>query len=406
MSLKSNQWFVLIVDDQENWRDQLADLLDDDDLAVTKVATLKEAWDAVFQKKDPPFHVVVTDIRLKDYEKGNEDGMRLTEMLNRLGDATKVIVVTGFPTLATAKRSIGHLAAYDYLEKVPENGTPFDADGFHDLVRRAAEAAERERPDGFTLPRLWVLLIDGEANWRKKMVELLKDRLYDVDVIENADCLAERLEKDKKVYHLVIFHEIVSRDQKDFFGTLEQYLPDVKKIMFTDQDIEPVVRLMQEKVILNVFAVRDGWHNKPAFEETLRRAFVPEATRYAFVRIFDTDSPEQPFPEMKPLLVGHKYHLELVLQNARQPGAVAVWLLPKAEKRSVSFRVFIYAPNMVLDPDSGAYWKIAASGQIRPFVMDVIPQAPGTVPITIELEQDNGWAWRLTRQIVVENSRI
>jgi ActR/RegA family two-component response regulator len=405
MSPQNKKRCALVVDDQSNWRLLLSQLLEDD-FDVTPVVSLQEAINAVLKKTDSPYHVVVTDIRLQDDQQGNEDGMHLAELLNRLGNRTKVIVVTGYPTLNTVKRALGPLSVYDYLEKVPENREPFDGENFRKIVCQAAEKAESERPDGFTLPRLWVLLIGKKMPWRDKVAKLLRDHLYDVDVVDDATQLMEDLEKNKKVYNLVIFHEEVTQQQEDFFSILDQRLPDVKKIMFTDQEIEPVVRLMQEQVIMNVFTVQDGQYDRTAFEETLQRAFSPEATRYAVAKIFDPASPGQPLLETEKLSPGKKYRLELTLQNARQPGSVGVWLLPKAEKRGgVQFKVFIYAPGMRLEPNAEAYWEIPSSRQIQPFSTDVIPRIAGNGMIMIELEQDNGWVWRLTRQVVVDRDQ-
>jgi ActR/RegA family two-component response regulator len=398
----SNKRSVLVVDDQDNWRIFLKERLEDD-FEVTEATTLAEAMEKALDQKDPPFHVVVTDMRLKDYEKGNEDGMLLAEMLNRLGDTTKVIVVTGFPTLATVKRAFSSLKVYDYLEKAPESGEPFNGKAFRDIVRKAAEEAECERENGFTLERRWVLLVGGAQPWREKMKSLLEHHRYDLDVLENANDLAEYLSANKKDYYLIIFHEDVTSQQAGFFQILDQYLPDGKKIMFTQRDIEPVVRMMQEQVIMNVFTVQGDQYNKAAFEETLHQAFAMEATRYLVLKIYDPADPTRVLAETEPLTAGHTYHLELALQNKRQPGAASLWLLPKPEKRNrVQFKVFFFARQMKFSPDSEAYWEIPISRQVHVLTTQITPQAAGETTISIDLRQDNGWTYRLSRKVTVD----
>ena len=68
---------VLIVDDQDNWRDLLKEVLEKE-LEVIMAESYSEALDAI-SKRANPFHVVVTDMRLKDGQLGNEDGVKLIE---------------------------------------------------------------------------------------------------------------------------------------------------------------------------------------------------------------------------------------------------------------------------------------------------------------------------------------
>lgn len=96
---------VLVVDDQESWRDLLCELLEDE-FEVERAGNYLEAQEFVLKQK-PPFHVVVSDIRLIDRDSKNEDGLRLVEELNRLGDQTKIVVITGYPTIGNRQTRLG-----------------------------------------------------------------------------------------------------------------------------------------------------------------------------------------------------------------------------------------------------------------------------------------------------------
>jgi ActR/RegA family two-component response regulator len=134
---------VLIVDDQKNWRELLGDLLKDE-FDITYARNLEDALDAI-QLQDPPFHVVITDMRLVDEEAGNEDGLKLIEYLNNRGDETKTIVITGYATVDTAVRAGIELNVSGYLKKGKSDGSDFDFGNFQQTVREAAEEAENAR---------------------------------------------------------------------------------------------------------------------------------------------------------------------------------------------------------------------------------------------------------------------
>jgi ActR/RegA family two-component response regulator len=128
---------VLVVDDRDNWRELLTEILDDQ--FEVKSAKDYESAVAAIQDRNPPFHVVVTDMRLVDEQEHNEDGLRLIEYLNKRGDETKTIVVTGYATIGSTTRALTKLKAYYYLEKNPSDETSFNPDKFKELVFDAAE---------------------------------------------------------------------------------------------------------------------------------------------------------------------------------------------------------------------------------------------------------------------------
>ena len=134
---------VLIVDDQDNWRELLKEVLEKE-FEVFTAKSYAEALDAISQRANP-FHIVVTDMRLKDDQPGNEDGLQLVEYLKGKGSETKVIVITGYPTFETIQRAAFGLNVSYYFEKSPSNGKPFNFAGFLEVVQKAALEVEKSR---------------------------------------------------------------------------------------------------------------------------------------------------------------------------------------------------------------------------------------------------------------------
>ncbi|MFZ5857301.1 MAG: response regulator [Chloroflexota bacterium] len=133
---------ILIIDDDESWRPLLAALLEDEFIVDTINPRNEDPLTRITQIKNP-YHVIVTDIRYNDDEEGNEEGLRLIEQIGQKGKHTKIIVITGYSTIKTARRALSSLNAFEYLEKRPSGGT-FDISEFQRAVRKAAEQAEQE----------------------------------------------------------------------------------------------------------------------------------------------------------------------------------------------------------------------------------------------------------------------
>jgi ActR/RegA family two-component response regulator len=133
---------ILIVEDYPNWRDFMVQLLEDE-FDVTKAENYEEAIN-IIQNQVLPFHVIVADIRLRDNDQDNKDGLRLVEEVNRISRFTKAIVITGYPSVDTTKEAIRKLRVFEYLEKSPWDDS-FDPFLFCKTVREAADNAEKEQ---------------------------------------------------------------------------------------------------------------------------------------------------------------------------------------------------------------------------------------------------------------------
>lgn len=123
---------ILIVDDEADIRDVIADLLQDEGYQ-TRVA--EDGEKAIEQVKKRRPHLVILDIWL-----GNSrfDGIKALEILQRDYPGLPTIMMSGHGNIETAVNAI-KMGAYDYVEK------PFKADRLLFVLKRALEASQLRR---------------------------------------------------------------------------------------------------------------------------------------------------------------------------------------------------------------------------------------------------------------------
>lgn len=105
MNRKSN---ILIVDDEEVVARSFARILAGYDCDAEAVQNAGEALHAM---NAHPFDVVLLDLRMP-----GGDGMDLLRVIKEKWPESEVVVVTGYPSIETAKEAV-RLGAYDYLAK-------------------------------------------------------------------------------------------------------------------------------------------------------------------------------------------------------------------------------------------------------------------------------------------------
>ena len=104
---------LLIVDDDNPFRERLARAMEKKGFEVTQAESVKKGIDSLNLKK-PAFAVV--DLRLND---GN--GLEVVKEIQKLNTNSRIIMLTGYGNIPTAVAAIKH-GAIDYLSK------PADAD--------------------------------------------------------------------------------------------------------------------------------------------------------------------------------------------------------------------------------------------------------------------------------------
>jgi DNA-binding NtrC family response regulator len=99
---------ILIVDDEEVVRLSYMRILSGTNCNVKAVST----WTQVAQlMQQDPFDVVLLDLRMPEM-----DGITVLRALKQRWPESEVIIITGYPTLESAKEAVA-LGAYDYLTK-------------------------------------------------------------------------------------------------------------------------------------------------------------------------------------------------------------------------------------------------------------------------------------------------
>ncbi|MGZ0710138.1 response regulator [Coraliomargarita sp. W4R53] len=116
--LKNSVKRLLVVDDEEGPRQSL-NMIFGDDYDVTIATSGEEAID--FASKSP-FHVVVTDIRMRGLS-----GIDVLREVKKIDPNTEVVVLTAYETLETARQAISY-GASEYLKK------PFDLDHIQTVI--------------------------------------------------------------------------------------------------------------------------------------------------------------------------------------------------------------------------------------------------------------------------------
>jgi two-component system response regulator RegA len=99
---------LLLVDDDAVYCEVLGDALTRRNYDVTTAHNLKDAID--FARATEPEYAVV-DLRI-----GTESGLELVKLLSKLDENTRIIMLTGYASVATAVESI-KLGAIHYLSK-------------------------------------------------------------------------------------------------------------------------------------------------------------------------------------------------------------------------------------------------------------------------------------------------
>jgi len=369
------KYSVLVIDDQDNWRELLVDLLNDQ-FDVKSAKDYKSALETI-QNQNPPFHVVVTDMRLVDEEIGNEDGLKLIEYLNKRGDETKTIVITGYATPDTAKRALSTLVAYDYLEKRPSDGKSFNFKEFQSIVHRAAEKAEEKRPKGFIDVSYNVLVLEPGQVQRYKLDDVLRREGYQVTALESIEKLESLLDVADKDYALMLINESLATD--DLFNKLRRLYPDGKIIILTLHDVGKIMDAMREYPVLTAFAMPNGELNDKELRDVLHRG-LPR--KYISARVNYPDQPEQVVTKG---IVGQTYHINLSIQDTPSENAVGVNLAPQGSKKGkIKLHLSVHAKGIKVEPETERYWDIPlATERPKPCYFLITPENTGSNDIAV-----------------------
>jgi DNA-binding NtrC family response regulator len=118
---------ILIVDDEPNIRQGLAEALDDQGYEIEQAASGEAALELVRSK---PFDLVLVDLVMDEM-----DGIEVLREINREYPQTEVVIITAYGTIETAVKALKE-GAYDYLTK------PINVKRFRSYVHNILRAQE------------------------------------------------------------------------------------------------------------------------------------------------------------------------------------------------------------------------------------------------------------------------
>ncbi|NOX97409.1 MAG: response regulator [Nitrospirae bacterium] len=118
---------ILVVDSQQDMRDVLADILQDEGYRVT---TVENGYEALERVRAISFNIVIVDIKMPGLS-----GMKLIRQLREVDSKLTIIIMTGYSSLETAIEA-GRAEVYDYITK------PFQAEEMLLAIKRAVKEQE------------------------------------------------------------------------------------------------------------------------------------------------------------------------------------------------------------------------------------------------------------------------
>jgi two-component system, cell cycle response regulator len=121
---------VLVVDDDDNIRGLIEEILKNEHVPTTVCASGMEALDLI---KREDFGIIISDIKIRDF-----DGMGLLKAAKVINPNSDVIIITGYPTVETAVTAM-RFGAAEYFTK------PFSVEQLRKSVNRLIEKRILER---------------------------------------------------------------------------------------------------------------------------------------------------------------------------------------------------------------------------------------------------------------------
>jgi len=134
--------YILIVDDQQNWREALSSLLQGQHM-VQAAGSFQEAKQAITEFT---FDVAVLDVRLIDKDTFNVEGLGLLRIIKERSPGTGVVILTGYPD-SVRKEILEEHDADAFFFKVPPGDT-FDSAGFRALIQELVTKYKDMKDDG------------------------------------------------------------------------------------------------------------------------------------------------------------------------------------------------------------------------------------------------------------------
>jgi DNA-binding NtrC family response regulator len=206
---------LLIVDDDRDLGDALAELLKSKGLAVTTRQTCQEAA-ALLRARGDQLQILLSDLRLPD-----GDGLQLIEIAKLKNPNVLAALMTGYASLETALKAI-QLGAYDYITK------PFSLNQIEILIRNMCDK----------------IRLEDQTRYAEKEIRQANERLREIyakiDILQDEKIELMRLNREMKREFAGL-----SNKMDQVLQLLQALLPQGHRGRWSDEAPPPAARLIE-----------------------------------------------------------------------------------------------------------------------------------------------------------------
>jgi len=208
--------YILMVDDEPDILEIFGEILKAEGFNVKSVLNGGDAYNLL---KSEPFDVVITDIRMP-----NTDGISLMKHIRQFDNEIELIVLTGYPSLDVAVKSLKDYDVFDFLTKPLQDNTHLVI-----TVKQAIERRQLRQEKKYLLESLKITNreLKQEIEERKKTEDMLLKREKELESksinLEEVNTalrvLLKKREEDKQ-----------NLEEKMLFNVKELVMPYVEKL--------------------------------------------------------------------------------------------------------------------------------------------------------------------------------
>ncbi len=370
---------ILVVDDQENWREVLSDTLSID-CEVMLASTFEEA-ESLLQTRN--FDVLVLDIRLVDPDATDEQGMFLLERLRNRGDyITEAVVVTGYPTPETAKRSLVELQAANYFQKANFKFTEFR----HEILK-AAERALARRSER-SLEQYSILVVEDDPAWQQVLTDVLQQDGYQVETALDSPSAVKNLQNGR--YRLAVIDLKLSPSEQ------HSEIAGMELLDYISSQ-QPMVDAIVVTGVPSVQRIREAFKQYKVYDFFSKQEFDIESFRRAVEEVFNRISERYIIAWLdnhrvdEPLRVGQEYRLMVAIQHGRSLIYDSAPFLVVPSGRTDLLKMTLFAEDMDIQPSRTQTIELPTVERPQPVLFRLIPRTPGSKTASLDLYQENRW---------------
>ncbi len=218
---------ILVVDDDKDSRNLIANILIEFGYIVEKSADVKSAINLINEKK---YDIVITDKNMPGLYDNTEGGMDLLRYLKKDASETEVILVTGYATIETAIEAM-KLGAFDYIHK------PFSVKDLQNKIKRILEYRSFINPDNT------INIYKSIHNEILKLIEN-RDSLDDNELhplLKTIDQKIDYFFQAQKKWERVII------EQRDALGNIAGYAEQIKEMIDAANPIMPLIEKISKE---------------------------------------------------------------------------------------------------------------------------------------------------------------